>query len=189
MSTSELPALIYLLWPKNLRVLQNYLKRHGPRVVLTLSQYYSEAMERVASEHKSQIRVIDNLLSVDTLLQIQQREPALQSQLTERLSKMDDGSSDRLAQHLAQSARASLLDEMKTIFALDEMAAEHPVELTILNEDWMPIAKAVWLGHRKRIPTLHLYHNPGAMIPATCPRRSELRHHRTRQRSRRWNPE
>ncbi|MFZ4536839.1 methyltransferase domain-containing protein [Propionivibrio sp.] len=156
-------AIIYLLWPKNLEILNKYLEMNGPRLIITLSYYHSPELEELGTRYNSKIVIANDIRSAGRRAAINDTSVAMLADVNRCLDHLDTRQIENAAAigAIASSASALLPILISTVSTLDELAAEHPVELVLLNEDWMPISKTVALWARKRfITSLHVAHNP-----------------------------
>lgn len=166
MNPANLPAIVYLLWPKNTHVLERYLRENGPRAILTPSFHLCDGLKKIAAEHGSTLLVIDDFVSLPRRQSLLQTAHDLSEKLLRYAANPLRDEHRETSPALANSLAPDAFLLACTIAALDELASEYAVELVVLNEDVMPLSKAVWLWSKKHgIPSIHLYHNPGVQRP------------------------
>lgn len=168
MNSQATKAIIYFLWPKNARILDRYLEKRGSRIILTHSQYSCEELSSIAERHGSQVILLDEYASPARKQAIQQHLTQISDQYQQSKSLWQQQHDSALLGHLGKLLKENTHLLGSLISALDEVVAEHPVELALFNEDWMPLSKVAWLWtHKKGIPSIHLYHNPAAHYLST----------------------
>lgn len=166
MSQANLPAIVYLLWPKNAHVLERYLGENGPRAILTPSCHLCDALKEIAAKHESTILVIDDFVSLPRRQSLLQTAQDLSEKLFRYAANPLRDEHRETLPTLAHNLESDAFLLAGMVAALDELASEYAVELVVLNEDVMPLSKAVWLWSKKHcIPSIHLYHNPGVQRP------------------------
>lgn len=168
--TETMKAIVYLLWPKNLDVLRNYLETNGPRQIITLGPYYSTALEDICALYGSKIVVADDIRNPASRASVNNASMSMLAEVSKQLNHLDAHQSKNALAigAIATSANSLLAMLTATVSALDECSAQYPIELVILNEDWMPLSKTVALWARKsKIPSLHVAHNPMVTYPVT----------------------
>lgn len=165
---NSMPAIVSLLWPKNLGVLLRYLERVGPRTIITTKDVLGSDALATLRAAGAQTLLLEDVLSRERIAVIQR----IEANQLEELGKWAQPRFD--ATHLENAARQATFEEAKAglgevlrfISALDEVSSEHAVELVLVNEEWMMHANVLcnW-AHVRGIPTLHLEHNPSIGLP------------------------
>lgn len=169
-STPNAIALISLLWPKNLGVLVRYLQHNGPRIIITSRGFLGADHLATLKEHGATTVIIEDILSTERRFSIKHYLAQLAHELQETLknNSLDGRLENEVRHQTAAQATKHLPTTLETITALDELAAEFPLELMLVNEDWMPFSRCcVQWAKQKGLPSLHLEHNPFLNFPST----------------------
>ncbi|WP_374354575.1 glycosyltransferase [Chitinimonas sp.] len=172
MADARLPAIIWLAWDKNASVLDRYLDELGPRVVATVGDFLNSRLRQVIAGRQSQAWVVGE--------QLDDASRALASRMRDQLLGPEQALAWRGIEAALAAAPgktlAQLLEDvvsldmqawlLRVIQQLDALAASHPVELVVVNEDYMALAKLTVLWANARgIPSLHIEHNPSICLP------------------------
>lgn len=173
------PALISLLWPKNLGVLVRYLERFGARTVLTSKAIASPEQLRTLTDAGATTIYLEDFVSPkrreSLKLHAQRLNEEVAQWATPLLAARSAENEARAA--LGSSATDTMELALEMIAALDEAAAEFAIELAVVNEEWMQYSNVLCTWARsKAIPVLHLEHNPPATQPYTIHRNQYADH-------------
>ncbi len=162
------PAIVSLLLPKNLRVLEAFVRRHpGTTVLSPAYAATTDARERIAAAGGSWVAVEDLLDSTDQATiasEVQRRTGGLAEQLATPAWKRSWSGARIPAATLAECLTAEATDRLPGLVplltALERAAARYAISLVVVNDDVTPTSRVVvqWARHRQ-LPTLHLSHS------------------------------
>lgn len=162
------PAIVSLLLPKNLRVLEAFVRQHPGTTVLSPSYAATaDARARIAAAGGSWVAVEELLTPAD--------HAAIASALQQRTSGLAAATASPawraswpreripaagLAECLQAEAAERLPILVPLVSALQRAAAQYAISLVVVNDDLTPISRVVveWARHR-RLPSLHLSHS------------------------------
>lgn len=166
-------ALIWLVWDKNAAVLDHYLAGREPHVIVTVAQFATLQLREVLNKHGAAIHILaEEIPHAGIQAGRRMRDEAFGPEQARLWAAYEAGHAAYLHQPgIAAALEAQASDAMlgwlqQLVRELDAVAAQYPVGLLVVNEDYMAMAKTAVLWAKARgVPSLHLEHNPSTFFP------------------------
>lgn len=162
------PAIVSLLLPKNLRVLEAFVRQHPGTTVLSPGYAATpDARARIAAAGGSWVAVEALLGPADQAAlaaELQRRTAGLAAELATPAWQSAWQSERIPAAVLAECLQAEAAERLPILIplltALQRAAAQYAISLVVVNDDLTPISRVVveWARHRG-LPSLHLSHS------------------------------
>lgn len=169
-------AILSLLWARNANVLAHYLQQAPDTVVLTFGHFDSQAVRQVVESAGSRVERIESLLEDSDQTQIhdavnQQLRLAqdyLASEAWSQQAAALDIETERLTPLLHSRMNLEVPALIVLLQALEVARQRYQIDLLVVSEDMLPVAKSAVLWARKHaIPSLHLLHGVALARPYT----------------------
>lgn len=166
------PALVWLGWDKNSAVLEQYLTDNGPRVLITVGAFVSSGLRQLVGRHQCELLVLaEDAEAPQRAIASRLRDEAFGPQRAQVWRAFEavhaaKPNGERASAVITETVSETLLGFcVKVVDSLDTIASVHPVEMVVVNEDYMLLSKTVvnWAKARG-IPSLHIEHNPLGVV-------------------------
>lgn len=159
-------ALISLLWPKHHDMLAGYLGQR-PCVVYTIAQYATESLSKMAVTGGGRVALLEKLSDAATVAALQQQALERAIQVRDIFSREAPVPEPWAGLLVPVDLEARLLQEMQLIELLDAATRVQQVEVLLVSEEYMLMARTAVLWAKTRgIPVVHICH--GTNLARMC---------------------
>jgi 2-polyprenyl-3-methyl-5-hydroxy-6-metoxy-1,4-benzoquinol methylase/glycosyltransferase involved in cell wall biosynthesis len=169
------PAVVSLLWHKNLHVLQNYLLTR-PCTVLTLAQNVGTGFRELMAQAGGKVRALEELLDDEARARAEraavQAAAAYGSHLASpawsEFGEHHGINASEFGGLTARNLAVRLYEQILIVEALDKAAEVYNIEFAVLSEDLSRHCRTIveW-AREAQVPSLHLQHALPLVNPFT----------------------